>query len=324
MLMMIASIALASCADLPAALAKAKAGDTITLPAGPCGVIAIAGRSFDTPVTIRSADPARPAVFSRLVLTGSSGLTFTDIEVSYVTKPGESNATQMVRVNGGGAIVFDRIVVHGKIDGNVRPDGNGISAVGVNGFTVRNSRLVEVNAGIAVNGGRNVRISGNDIGFIGSDAIEIPGCDGVVIDWNVVHDFRTNAGLHPDFVQCWTTRQKSGCKNVRIISNEVSNAPGNESQGVFFGDEDQVGGYENIEITGNLFLQTWWHAISITGTPKNVAIRYNRVVAGANIPTPWIRVGGPAVVEGNVAPAFFIGTKTSVVPAGNEIGGASR
>ncbi len=311
-------------AELTRAIARAKGGDVIELAPGDYGVVGINKAQFDAPVTIRSADPNRPAVFSRITLNQGRNVRFSDIEVAYVPAPGEGNGQKMFRINGGSNITLDKLYVHGVIDGDVRRDANGIAAVGVEGFTVSNSRIVHINAGIAVNGGRNVRLTANEISFIGSDAIEIPGGDGVLIEGNKVRDFRTNPGLHPDFVQCWTTRQKSGCKNVRILRNEIRNTPGHESQGVFFGDEDKVGGYENIEISDNLFSMTWWHAISITGAPKNVVIRRNRVVAGPNYPRPWIRVGGPAIVEGNIAPAYLIGTKKSIVPRGNSVGGAFR
>ncbi|MET3710432.1 hypothetical protein ABIC65_001112 [Sphingomonas trueperi] len=315
-LVIAASIALTSCAGLQGALDKAKGGDTILLPAGACGAVALNDRQYDAPVTIRSADPKRRAVFTRLTLNNPRNLTLAGIEVTNA----DSNAAVMVRINNGSAVTFDDLYVHGVIDGNVAKDASGVSAFNVDGLTVSNSRFVEINAGIKAEQSRGVTIRGNDIGFIGSDAIEIPGSNGVTIAWNMLHDFRTNPGVHPDGVQCWTTRQVSGCKNVRIFRNEIIGSPGHEPQGIFFGDEDRVGGYENIEITGNRFVCTMWHAINIYSGPKNVTIRFNEVVAGPNY-TPWIRVDAPSVLEGNVAPGYFIGgsVKASVVPAGNYV-----
>lgn len=316
-LFLAATIAVATPADLPAAIARAKPGDVLQLAPGSYGALVLNNPEF----TLRSADPKRPALISRITVNNARNFTMSGLEFSYVPAPGEQNFQVMIRINGGSNVTLDGLYVHGVVDGDVRQDGHGVWAVGVDGFTVSNSRFMEINSGIKAEQSRRVRITGNDIGWIGSDAIDIPGSNGVLIDWNRVHDFRTNDGMHPDFVQCWTTRQKSGCKNVRIIRNEVQGAPGHEAQGVFFGDEDGVGGYENIEISYNLFSQTWWHAINIYGGPKNVTIRYNRVVAGVSYPTPWIRVDAPAVVEGNVAPAFFINSRVNVAPPGNEIGG---
>lgn len=316
-LLIAATIAVATPADLPAAQKRAKPGDVLLLAPGSYGTLAL---NDAADLTIRSADPKRRALFSRITVNNPRNVTLAGIEVSYVPAKGEGNAQVMVRINNGSGVILDDLYVHGVIDGQVSGDASGVSAFNVDRLTVTNSRFVEINAGINAQQSRNVIIRGNDIGFIGSDAIEIPGSNGVTIAWNTIHDFRTNTGIHPDGVQCWTTRQTSGCKNVRIFRNEIIGSPGHEPQGIFFGDEDRVGGYENIEITGNRFVCTMWHAINIYSGPKNVTIRFNEVVAGPNY-TPWIRVDAPAVLEGNVAPAFYIASTKAALPAGNYIGG---
>lgn len=315
-----AAISVATPAALQSALKTARPGDVIQLAPGNYGSVVINDARYAAKVTIRSADPKRRALLTRLTINNPRNLALSGLEVSYVPKPGEGNAQVMIRINNGSGITLDNLYVHGLIDGDVSKDLNGLSAFNVEGLSVTNSRFQQVNAGIKVERGRNVVIDHNDIGFIGSDAIEIPGANGITISWNRIHDFRTNPGVHPDGVQCWTTRQASGCKNVRILKNQIIGSPGHEPQGVFFGDEDRVGGYENIEISGNRFVMTMWHAINIYSGPKNVTIRANEVIAGPNF-TPWIRVDAPAVVEGNSAPAYFINSNKSMRPAGNRIGG---
>ncbi|WP_066719078.1 right-handed parallel beta-helix repeat-containing protein [Sphingomonas pituitosa] len=318
-LLIAATIAVATPAELNSALRKAKPGDVIQLAPGRYGTVTIASSD----VTIKSANPGRRAQFDRIAINNARNLVLSGIEVSYTPAPGEPNWQVMIRVTKGSNVTIDDAYVHGVIDGDVSRDVNGIWAYDVDGFSVTNSRFLEINAGIKADSSRNVVIRNNDIGFIGNDAIEIPGSDGVLISQNTIHDFRTNPGMHPDGVQCWTTRKPSGCKNVRILHNQIIGSPGHEPQGIFFGDEDRVGGYENIEITGNRFYMTMWHAISLSSRPKNVTIRSNEVVGGPNF-TPWIRVDGPAVVEGNRAPTYHIGTKSNVVPRGNVIAGAFR
>ncbi|MGN7999356.1 right-handed parallel beta-helix repeat-containing protein [Sphingomonas sp. 22176] len=314
-------IAVGTPAQLQAAWKSARPGDTILLAPGNYGAMGINDAQFGGTVTVRSADPRRPARFTRVTINNARNLTLSGIEFAYVPAPGEGNSQAMVRINNGSNITLDNLYVHGVLDGDVSRDVNGISAVNVEGLTISNSRLVAINAGIKTDKGRNVLIRGNDISFIGSDAMEIPGSNGITIVSNKVHDFRTNKDVHPDGVQCWTTREASGCKNVRILHNQFIGSPGHEPQGVFFGDEDRVGGYENIEITGNRFVCTMWHAINIYSGPKNVVIRNNEVIAGPNF-TPWIRVDAPAVVEGNSAPTYFIGNvKIPALPPGNVIGG---
>jgi hypothetical protein len=318
-----AAISVATPTALQSALKTARPGDVIQLAPGDYGSMVLTDAQYAAKVTIKSADPRRRALFTRLVINNARNLALSGLDVSYIPKPGEGNAQVMIRINNGSGITLDNLYVHGVIDDDVSNDLNGLGAYNVEGLSVTNSRFLHVNAGIKVERGRNVVIDHNDIGFIGSDAIEIPGSNGITISQNKIHDFRTNPGIHPDGVQCWTTRQPSGCKNVRILGNQIIGSPGHEPQGVFFGDEDRVGGYENIEISGNRFVMTLWHAISLSSAPKNVTIRSNEVIAGPNY-TPWIRVDAPAVVEGNTAPAYFINSKKSMRPAGNRIGGQYR
>ncbi len=320
LLLIAAAITVATPAQLQSAVKTARGGDVILLRPGHYGVVALNGARYDSTVTIRSMNPDHRAFFTRITINNARNLTLSGLEISYAPAPGEGNAQSMVRVENGFNVTLNGLYVHGVIDGNVAKDVNGVVAYDVEGFRVTNSRFLEINAGIKTDRGGNVLIENNDIGFIGSDAIEIPGSNGVTITGNTLHDFRTNPTIHPDGVQCWTTRETSGCKNVRILRNQIIGSPGHEPQGVFFGDEDHVGGYENIEISNNRFYMTMWHAIALYSAPKNVVIRYNQVIAGPNF-TPWIRVEAPATVQGNVAPAYYINTNDSELPSGNYIGG---
>ncbi|NJB97468.1 MULTISPECIES: right-handed parallel beta-helix repeat-containing protein [Sphingomonas] len=320
LLLIAAAITVATPAQLQSAVKTARGGDVILLQPGHYGVVTLNGAHYASSVRIRSANPSHRAFFSRLTINNARNLTLSGLEVSYAAARGEGNMQAMIRVNNGFNITLDDLYVHGVIDGKVVNDVNGVVAQNVEGFRVTNSRFREINAGIKTGRSGNVLIQNNDIGFIGSDAIEIPGSNGVSIIANTLHDFRTNPTIHPDGVQCWTTRETSGCKNVRILRNQIIGSPGHEPQGVFFGDEDRVRGYENIEISNNRFYMTMWHAIALYSAPRNVVIRYNQVIAGPNF-TPWIRVEAPATVQGNVAPAYYINSEQPALPPGNQIGG---
>jgi hypothetical protein len=320
LLLIAAAITVATPAQLQSAVKTARGGDVILLQPGHYGEVTLNGAQYASAVRIRSANASHRAFFSRLTINNARNLTLSGLEISYAPAPGEGNMQTMVRVNNGFNVTLDDLYVHGVIDGKVVNDVNGVGGYDVEGFRVTNSRLLEVNAGIKARRSGNVLIQNNDIGFIGSDAIEIPGSNGVSIIANTLHDFRTNPTIHPDGVQCWTTDETSGCKNVHILRNQIIGSPGHEPQGVFFGDETHVRGYENIEISNNRFYMTMWHAIALYSRPTNVVMRYNQVVAGPNF-MPWIRVDAPATVQGNVAPAYYINTDDNVLPPGNYIGG---
>ncbi len=313
-------------AELAKALPQAKGGTLIKLAPGDYGQLALRDRVFDAPVTITSADPNKPALFSRVILNRSVNITFSKVEISSVPKPNDF----IVRVADGSNITFDDVYIHGLIDGAVKDDRNAISVARSDSFTLSKSRLFEIAVGIRVRQSKNVTIRDNDISMIGVDAVEIPGTDGVLIARNKISKFRTTDPYHPDAVQCWTTGETSGCKNIKIVDNQflgdfnTTSTKYRYPQGIFFGDEAKVGGYENIEITGNLFVCPNWHAISIgVGGAHGTIIRKNRIQACPGV-TPWIRVNDPSIViEGNTAPIYYINSKKASRPARNVIGGAA-
>lgn len=317
-------LTVATPAQLANALAQATSGTIIKLAPGNYGELTLNDRVFTAPVTITSENPSRPALFSRVSLNRSVNVTFSKVEISSVVAGDDF----MVRVADGSKITFDNVYIHGLIDGAVKKDGSAISVARSNSFTLSNSRLFEIAAGIRVRQSKNAVISDNDISMIGIDAVEIPGTNGVLIARNKISKFRTTDPYHPDAVQCWTTGETSGCKNIKIVDNQILGDFNTTStayrypQGIFFGDETKVGGYENIEITGNLLVCPNWHAITI-GSARGTIIRNNRISACAGV-TPWIRVNDPTIViQGNIAPSYYINSDKPSRPAGNDIGSAA-
>jgi len=316
-------------AQLTAALKAAKGGDTIALAPGNYGALVL-NQVFDKPVTVTSADATRPAVIAQMVLNRAVNITFSNLEVTSVTRLYD----YLIRVNGGSGITFDKLFIHGPLDG-APTDRHGILVAQSNGFTIARSRIVQIGVGIAVNQSRDITIRDNDISLIGVDAIEIPGVDGALIESNRMSKWRTIGAYHPDGIQCWTTGVPTACKNIRIISNQFIGDPQPGSayvfpQGIWFGDEMKRGDYTNIEITGNLLRCVNWHAIAMYVTPaRGTIIRNNRIQAcpasGTATIMPWIKINDPgAVVEGNVAPNYFINSTKMKVPAHNKLGGRPK
>ena len=317
-------LTVATAAELANALPQAKGGTIIKLAPGNYGPLTLNDRVFTAPVTITSADPSRPALFSRVILNRSVNVTFSKVEISSVPDAKDF----MVRVSDGSNITFDNVYIHGLIDGAVKEDRNAIAVWRSDNFTLSKSRLFEIAVGIRVRQSKNVVLRDNDISMIGVDAVEIPGTNGVLIARNKISKFRTTEPYHPDDVQCWTTDETSGCKNIKIVDNQflgdfnTASTTYRYPQGIFFGDEAKVGGYANIEITGNLFVCPNWHAISIFSA-RGTIIRNNRISACPGV-TPWIRVNDPTIViQGNIAPSYYINSDKASRPAGNDIGSAA-
>ncbi|SFJ00460.1 Right handed beta helix region [Sphingomonas sp. NFR04] len=319
-----ATIPVATPAQLTAAIKAAKPGDTIALAPGAYGALVINDQVFAKPVMITSADLARPAVIAQIVLNRSANITFSNLEVTSVTRIYD----YLIRVNGGSGITLDKLFIHGLLDGVV-DERNGVMVAQSDGFTLSGSRIVEIGVGINAKQSTNIVIRDNDISWIGVDAIEIPGVAGALIAWNKFSKFRTIGTYHPDGIQCWTTGMPAACKNIRIISNQfIGDAqPGSAyvyPQGIWFGDEEKRGDYTNIEIAGNLFRCVNWQAIALYVTQaRGTIVRFNRIDACPGV-TPWIKINDPgAVVEGNVAPVFYVNSTVKSLPAGNYVGGVA-
>lgn len=305
--------------QLQQAIASAKGGETFDLAPGSYGTVSFNTRQFAKPVTFRSVDPANPAVFNRLLMLNSQGVTFADIDICRIRQPGEADWTKMAELDGCSDIAFLRGSVHGTLNGQPQDDMHGLYVRRSNRFKAVGTRFTELNVALTMDDCTAVTVQNCDFSIIGTDAIDLPGVVGAQIIGNRFHDFRPNDGAHPDAIQCWTRGKKSGAKNVTILRNRFEGAPGYEFQGVFFGDEDRVGGYDDITIESNVFSCTMWHAINIDGPGARRALRFNTITAGPNY-KPWIRTVGPVDMQGNSAPDYIQGA-AHAVPAGNAVAG---
>jgi len=179
-------------------------------------------------------------------------------------------------------------------------------------------KLEDLYLGISCEDCEKLAVEGNVFSFIGTDAMDIPGARGATIADNIFRDFRPVPNAHPDAIQCWTTRKASGCKDVTIFRNTFQGDPGHEFQGVYFGDEAGVGGYDRITVSHNTFVCTMWHAVNI-GAGVGIQILNNKITAGPNY-KPWFRTATPVSISGNTGPSYFVQNKQGL-PAGNAAGG---
>jgi hypothetical protein len=316
----IASLTITTPTELTTALKNAKGGERIVLLPGNYGQVVIQNQTWRSPVTIESADPAHPAVIARLVTRNATGMNFNNIEF---TRPrgAEPYFNKLIEISGGAYIRFNGGSVHGTLNGDPSDDMQGILVRGSDGFAVSKMTFTDLYLGVACDDCTNFNIESNTFRFIGTDGINIPGARGGKIQLNTFRDFRPLPGAHPDGVQCWTTRKPSGCKDVVIARNTFQGDPGHEFQGVFFGDEAGVGGYDRITVQLNVFKCTLWHAVNLARGSEQ-AILNNTIIAGPNY-APWFRTVSPVKMTGNSAPSYFAEGKSGL-PAGNTLGGSFK
>ncbi|WP_313535736.1 right-handed parallel beta-helix repeat-containing protein [Sphingomonas sp.] len=319
-LLVLMSVTVGNNAELTTAIAAAKGGERIVLRPGNYGAVAVRNRTWDKPVTIESADPTQPAVISKFVAANTTGLTLRNIEFTRAMGS-ERVWAKIAEITGGANIRFEGGSIHGSLDKDPSNDMQGLSARGTRNLVVSGVKFQDLNAGLVCEDCSDFEVRKSVFSFIGTDGMDIPGARGATITDNFFHDFRPVKGAHPDGIQCWTFRKTSGCKDVTITGNTFRGDPGHEFQGVFFGDEANVGGYDRIKIAHNNFVCTMWHAVNI-GLGSEIEISDNQVSAGPNY-KPWFQTRGPAKLIGNIAPAYRVENKQNV-PAGNRMGGAFR
>ncbi|WP_236704423.1 right-handed parallel beta-helix repeat-containing protein [Sphingomonas sp. HT-1] len=317
-LAMLSAITVNTKAQLDAAIANARGGEVIRLQRANYDTVVIRDRTFSSPIVIQSAYPNAPAMFKNLRVRNVRNVTFNNIEFTRI-RGTDPDWAKMVDVNGGANITFNGGFVHGPANGMWQDDMYGIHVRNVTNLRVSGITFHDLRVALVVEDSTNFTIENNVFSHLSRDAMEIPGTRNGRIHNNSMSMFTLKPGDHPDGIQCWTAGKTTGCKNIQITMNRLIASPGNEFQGIFFGDEAKVGGYDNLQIIGNTFVNVMWHGINIEGPGTGVVIRNNSLSAGPNY-RPWIRTVGPATLSGNIAPMYIIAGKQET-PPGNKVGG---
>ncbi|OAN66978.1 hypothetical protein A7X12_09450 [Sphingomonas sp. TDK1] len=314
---MMTTVAVSTPAQLTAAINKARGGEEIVLAPGDYAAQRFIEIKYAQPVTLRSADPEHPARIAKLNMLNARNVVFQDIEFTR-NRGGEPYWFGIVTITAGENIVFRRGSIHGSLNGNASDDQMGIVSHGTNGLNLTGVTFKQLNVALVLNDSTNLVVQGNSFSELATDSMEIPGTKGALIENNHFFNYQPNPGAHTDGIQCWTRNKKSACKDIIIRKNWFDSAPGKEFQGIFFGDEANIGGYDRIEISNNKFNATMWHAIFV-GAGSDIVIKDNVITAGPTM-KPWIKTASPATVTGNSAPAYIIAGSMKV-PKGNKIGG---
>lgn len=313
-LALLSAVTVSTKAQLDAAIARARGGEVIQLAKGNYGKVSIKGRNFRSILTIQSAAAATPATFSGLELREVRNLTFKDIEITRA-RGNDPVWAKMAEIYNATNISFIGGFVHGPANANWQDDMHGIYARNSSNLRISGVSFHDMTVALTIEDSDGYTVENNFFSFMSRDAMNVPGTRSGRIDNNSMFLFDTAPEAHPDGIQCWTTGKKTGCKNMQITNNKFFGSPGHEFQGVFLGDEAKVGGYDNIQITGNVMTSLMWNAIYVGGNGSSIAIRNNTITAGPNYRS-WIYTFGPATLSGNAAPDYVIARKRGI-PAGN-------
>lgn len=321
-----------SAAELMAALSKAKPNERIELAPGHYGTLALNGKNqswarFAAPVTIASADEAKPAEFGGINLRFVRNLTVSGVRLKYVFAAGDTVRAKPTTIWDSEDVRIRASAFEGDVARGVGEAMDGF-ATGI-GLDVTRSRNIEIESNrfhtwhraAVVAYSEHVTIRGNEVKDIRSDGFNFARVNDVLIENNHLHDFRTSlsTGDHPDMIQFWTNGTREPTFNIQIKNNYLDSGAGPWTQSIFVRNEEvdhRRGGremfYRNFEITGNLIRNSHLHGISI-GQVDGLVIGNNTLIQAAPSPrlnhvtVPAINVNATSEnvrIHDNIAPRF--------------------
>lgn len=272
-----------SVTELDAALQKASAGDTIELAAGDYSSMVIKNKNYGSGITITSADASNPAVIEAFKISGSSGITISNIDFEPQTKDGVYSLLTTTSSD----IHFDNITVTGPA-GDAGYDLSSFMIRNSSDVSVTNSEITHTANGISLLDNDGVVIDGNYVHDIRTDGIRGGGNSNVTISNNYITDFHPQTGDHPDGIQLWTANTTTTAANITVTDNVIYAGTGAAMQGIFITDQAGDVYYSNLNISGNLLIGTMYNGITVSHVTSGT-ISDNTVIGVGE--TSWIRVG---------------------------------
>jgi Ca2+-binding RTX toxin-like protein len=286
-------------AELLSAAKLAQPGDEIRLAPGQYSGVALKGILPAGNVTITSADPTNPAVFSDLTVSGSSNLTIANVKMMV---PDNSLIWYHFQILSSSNIkVVDTLF-----------EGPGLTPVqSTTGLMVRNSTNVSVDSsefknlvfGVAFLDNKGVAVTNSLFHDIRCDGIRGGGNSQVDFSYNYFTNFRPATGEHADAIQFWTTNTTAPTSDITIVGNAiVRGTNGAPIQGIFFRDELMTMPYSNVSVKENIVIGGSYNSITLDGVISGTATG-NSVIAFPD-QDAWIRTQNTTeslVLSGNTA-----------------------
>lgn len=314
------NISVSSSEGLNAALKLAQAGDIIYLDSGTYSGIALRNITIDGNVTIMSKDLGHPATMTDLNVSGSTGFTFSNLELAN-TKVSDGYG---FLVTSSKNITFSDVHVHGSLNDNAQDDISGLSILRSSNIKILNSEFQQLGRGVGVGDSQNVEISGNSFHDLQTDGVIVCDVQGINIIGNEFKNFFPTATDHPDAIQFLTMGSTQASENIVISENIIHRGTGAGMQGIFMRDEVGTFAYKNVTISDNILVGTGYNGIMVSHG-ENLKITGNELISydgATNKNWVLIRDADGVLVEDNAAIQFGYNNVTGLVQDGNVINGA--
>jgi parallel beta-helix repeat protein len=312
----LSAIAVDSTSALNAALSAAQSGDTILLRAGTYSGLNLSNLSFSSAVTIASADPAHHAVLTNFDMTAVDGLIFSQVEL-FAQQPNFVGFNVYSSQN----ITYDRVSVHGTLDGNASNDPEGIRVYDSSHINLTNSEFQQLADGFSVTRSSDIVISGNTIHNMESDGLDFSQVANLKVMGNILYDFHPVAGDHPDAIQFMTVGTTVASHDITVSDNLIYRGAGDYAQGVFMSDEVETLPFQHVTISDNVIVGTGYSAIRPTHN-TDLTISGNTLVslAGDNNTYLLVQNSDHVVSANNKATSISIDSSSNVSETADVLG----
>jgi len=301
--------------QLLSAVKNSKDGDTILLASGNYSNVNISNVNVSGNVTIKSADTTHLAALTDLKISGSTGLTFSNLELS-ATKDLPFQVLSSSHIN------LDYLFVHGTLNGSSADDYRGLIIRDSTDVTLTNSHFTELTDAVTQLNNKNINITGNIFDVIHDNGIVGGGSSFLTIKNNYFTNFDHSGDIHPDAIQIWTTYTTTPATDIVIDGNVFNRGSGSPIQGVFVKDDVGTLPYDRLTITNNTILGGIYNGIAVTGA-NSVTLAGNTVIAQEDQQS-WIALVNvkAATLTDNVASDYQY-VNSSVIGTGNIKAGAA-
>lgn len=340
------SINVSNATQLMTALQNAKGGERIVLKAGDYGNLDLSAANkipptYNSTVTITSADSGNPAKIAGLKCAGLSNLAFDHLTFKYDAPIGAPTYASPFTVRNCTSISFtnsnfigDRAQSVSSIDDGYGT-GNGLQVRDSSSVKVIGNSFVDFYRGCIFGGSSKLTVSGNDISRMASDGLDFTAVQDVLVQGNHLHTFVRNpaSDAHPDMIQFWTAGKTTPSVNITIADNYLDQAGGQNTQSIFMRNEavDSQGAglsmyYQNVVIKNNVIVNSHLHGITVGETNKllidnnTILQRISSDEGKGTISVPRINVSALATgvtITDNVVPVSKIATQPGWIVSNN-------
>lgn len=309
------TVTVGNTAGLVIALKSAAPGDTILLAPGTYSDVSIKGIKFAQDVTIQSANASKPALLTDLLVSGSKGITFKNLEFSTAG----SDDPYPFRVTKSEDIHFDQLNVHGSLNGDPSDDRSGPFIRESSNVSVTNSEFHELGFGVNLLDSKGILISGNKFHDLRSDGVHSGGSSHVTVSGNTFTDFKPRAGDHPDAIQFFTTNVTSSATDIIVTNNVIARGVGEAVQGIFLRNASGDFPFLNVKIADNFVSGGMYNGIAVLGA-RDVVITGNKVESLLDMKS-WIRVDNATGVNvsNNEAIQFVYNSVENLLQGSNDL-----